>query len=225
METSLLLLLAIAPAIFWLWYFYSRDKYEPEPLSWIVLIYFFGIVITIPVAITQGIIGLILPEILIAVLVAPVFEETAKYLVVRRTVYETREFNEPVDGIVYAAAAGLGFATLENVIYVFSALESSLVLALQTGVVRAFISVPGHVLFSVMWGYALGRARFMPPGQRPAIIFGGLVLAMAAHGLFNLLLYDALGFAVLILIVVPLLWLAVHRRIRDALAGSVFRPR
>jgi RsiW-degrading membrane proteinase PrsW (M82 family) len=225
METSLLLLLAIAPAIFWLWYFYSRDKYEPEPLSWIVLIYFFGIVITIPVAITQGIIGLILPEILIAVLVAPVFEETAKYLVVRRTVYETREFNEPVDGIVYAAAAGLGFATLENVIYVFSALESSLVLALQTGVVRAFISVPGHVLFSVMWGYALGRARFMPPGQRPAIIFGGLVLAMAAHGLFNLLLYDALGFAVLILVVVPLLWLAVHRRIRDALAGSVFRPR
>ena len=225
METSLLLLLAIVPALFWLWYFYSRDKYEPEPLSWIVLIYFFGIVITIPVAITQGIIGLILPEILIAVLVAPVFEETAKYLVVRRTVYETREFNEPVDGIVYAAAAGLGFATLENVLYVFSALESSLALALQTGVVRAFISVPGHVLFSVMWGYALGRARFMPPGQRPAIIFGGLVLAMAAHGLFNLLLYDAIGFAVLILIVVPLLWLAVHRRIRDALAGSVFRPR
>ena len=225
METSLLLLLAIVPALFWLWYFYSRDKYEPEPLSWIVLIYFFGIVITIPVAITQGIIGLILPEILIAVLVAPVFEETAKYLVVRRTVYETREFNEPVDGIVYAAAAGLGFATLENIIYVFSALESSFSLALQTGIVRAFISVPGHVLFSVMWGYALGRARFMPPGQRPAIIFGGLVLAMAAHGLFNLLLYDALGFAVLILVVVPLLWLAVHRRIRDALAGSVFRPR
>ncbi|KUG15433.1 hypothetical protein ASZ90_014896 [hydrocarbon metagenome] len=225
METSLLILLAIVPGLFWLWYFYSRDKYEPEPLSWIVLIYFFGIVITIPVAIMQGIIGLFLPEIMIAVLVAPVFEETAKYLVVRRTVYETREFNEPVDGIVYAAAAGLGFATLENVIYVFSALESSLVLALQTGVVRAFISVPGHVLFSVMWGYALGRARFMPPGQRPAIIFGGLVLAMAAHGLFNLLLYDALGFAVLILVVVPLLWLAVHRRIRDALAGSVFRPR
>ncbi|MFA5295479.1 MAG: PrsW family glutamic-type intramembrane protease [Methanoregulaceae archaeon] len=225
METSLLLLLAIAPAIFWLWYFYSRDRYEPEPLSWIVLIYVFGIVVTIPVAITQGIIGLFLPEIMIAVLVAPVFEETAKYLVVRRTVYETREFNEPVDGIVYAAAAGLGFATLENVIYVFSALESSLALALQTGVVRAFISVPGHVLFSVMWGYALGRARFMSPGQRPAIILGGLVLAMAAHGLFNLLLYDALGFAVLILVVVPLLWLAVHRRIRDALAQSVFRPR
>ena len=225
METSLLLLLAIVPALFWLWYFYSRDKYEPEPLSWIVLIYFFGIVITIPVAITQGIIGLILPEILIAVLVAPVFEETAKYLVVRRTVYETREFNEPVDGIVYAAAAGLGFATLENIIYVFSALESSFSLALQTGIVRAFISVPGHVLFSVMWGYALGRARFMPPGQRPAIISGGLVLAMAAHGLFNLLLYDALGFAVLILIVVPLLWLAVHRRINHALSESVFRPR
>jgi len=77
----------------------------------------------------------------------------------------------------------------------------------------------------VMWGYALGMARFMPPGKRPAIILGGLISAMAAHGLFNLLLYDAIGFAVLILIVVPLLWLAVNRRIRDALARSVFRPR
>ena len=225
METSLLLLLAIAPGIFWLWYFYSRDRYEPEPLSWVVLIYFFGIAVTIPVAIIQGVLGLFLPMIVIAVLVAPVFEEIAKYTVVRNTVYETKEFNEPVDGIVYAAAAGLGFATLENVLYVFSALESSLFLAVQTGIVRAFISVPGHVLFSAMWGYALGRARFMPPGKRPAVILGGLLLAMAAHSLFNLLLYSALGFAVLILVVVPLLWLAVHRRIRDALFLSVFRPR
>jgi len=225
METSLLLLLAISPGLFWLWYFYSRDRYEPEPLSWIVLIYFFGIAVTIPVALVQGTISLFVPGVFVAVLVAPVFEETAKYLVVRRTVYETREFNEPVDGIVYAAAAGLGFATLENVLYVFSALETSLGLAVQTGIVRAFISVPGHVLFSVMWGYALGRARFMPPGKRTAVILGGLLLAMAAHGLFNLLLYTAIGFAVLILVVVPLLWLAVHRRINHALSESAFRPR
>lgn len=225
METGYLFLLAIAPAAFWLWYFYNKDRYEPEPLSWILMVYVLGIAVTIPVAFIEGVIGEVLPEFLIVVMVAPVVEESGKYLVVRKTVYESWEFDEPVDGIIYAAAAGLGFATLENVIYVFSALETSLFLALQTGLVRALISVPGHVLFSAMWGYALGKARFLPAEKRPGVIATGLILAMASHALFNLLLYDAIGFAVLILVVVPLLWFSVQKRIDKALLASVHRPR
>lgn len=225
METGYLFLLAIAPAAFWLWYFYNKDRYEPEPLSWILMVYVLGIAVTIPVAFIEGVIGEVLPEFLIVVMVAPVVEESGKYLVVRKTVYESGEFDEPVDGIIYAAAAGLGFATLENVIYVFSALETSLFLALQTGLVRALISVPGHVLFSAMWGYALGKARFLPAEKRPGVIATGLILAMGSHALFNLLLYDAIGFAVLILVVVPLLWFSVQKRIDKALLASVHRPR
>ena len=225
METGYLFLLAIAPAVFWLWYFYNKDRYEPEPLSWILLVYIFGIAVTIPVAFIEGVMGEVLPEFLIVVMAAPVIEESGKYLVVRKTVYESGEFDEPVDGIVYAAAAGLGFATLENIIYVFSALETSLVLALQTGLIRAIISVPGHVLFSAMWGYSLGKARFIPPEKRIAIIAGGLILAMASHALFNLLLYDAIGFAVLVLVVVPLLWFSVQKRIDQSLLASVYRPK
>jgi RsiW-degrading membrane proteinase PrsW (M82 family) len=222
---SLLLLLAIGPALFWLWYFYHRDKYEPEPLSWILMIYLLGMAITIPVAFIEGITSLVLTEFVVAVMVAPVVEESAKFLVVRRTVYETQEFDEPVDGIVYAAAVGLGFATLENIIYVFSALETSFVFAVQTGIVRAFLSVPGHVLFSIMWGDALGRAKFLPVNRRSGVIAGGLLLAIISHALFNLLLYDAIGFAVLILILMPILWLTVLRKIHDALLRSVYRTK
>jgi len=222
---SLLLLLAIGPALFWLWYFYHRDRYEPEPLAWIVMIYLLGMAVTIPVALIEGVSSLVLSEFLVAIAVAPVVEEGAKFLVVRRTVYETQEFDEPIDGIVYAAAVGLGFATLENVIYVFSALETSFVFALQTGIVRAFLSVPGHVLFSTMWGDALGRAKFLPSNQRSGIIAGGLVLAMISHALFNLLLYDAIGFAILILILMPFLWITVLRRIHEALLKSIYRPK
>jgi RsiW-degrading membrane proteinase PrsW (M82 family) len=225
METGYLFLLAIAPAVFWLWYFYNKDRYEPEPLSWILMVYILGIAVTIPVAFIEGVIGEVLSEFLIVVMVAPVVEEAGKYLVVRKTVYESVEFDEPVDGIIYAAAAGLGFATLENVIYVFSALETSLVLALQTGLIRALISVPAHVLFSAMWGYSLGKARFIQPEKRPGVIAAGLILAMASHALFNLLLYDAIGFAVLILIVVPLLWFAIQKRIDQALLTSIYRPK
>jgi RsiW-degrading membrane proteinase PrsW (M82 family) len=222
---SLLLLLAIGPALFWLWYFYHRDKYEPEPLSWILMIYLLGMAITIPVAFIEGITSLVLTEFVVAVMVAPVVEESAKFLVVRRTVYETQEFDEPVDGIVYSAAVGLGFATLENIIYVFSAMETSFVFAVQTGIVRAFLSVPGHVLFSIMWGDALGRAKFLPMNRRSGVIAGGLLLAIVSHALFNLLLYDAIGFAILILILMPILWLTVLRKIHDALLSSIYRPR
>lgn len=225
MVTGYLALLAIAPAIFWLWFFYNKDRYEPEPLSWILLVYFLGIAITIPVAFVEGMLGDILPEFLIVVLVAPVVEETGKYLVVRRTVYESGEFDEPVDGIVYAAAAGLGFATLENIMYVFSAFDTSLGLALQTGLVRGVISVPGHVLFAAMWGYALGMARFAPEGKQVGIIAGGLLLAMAAHSLFNLLLSNAVGSAILLLVVIPALWFLVGKRIDRALFSSIYRPR
>ena len=225
METGYLFLLAVAPAAFWLWYFYNKDRYEPEPLSWILMVYIFGIVVTIPVAFIEGTLSIIVPEFFIVVLGAPIVEEAGKYLVVKKTVWESLEFDEPVDGIIYAAAAGLGFATLENVIYVFSAVETSLILALQTGLLRALISVPGHVLFSAMWGYSLGKARFIPQEQRTGVIATGLILAMAFHALFNLLLYDAIGFAVLILVVVPVLWFSVQKKIDQALLSSGYRPR
>jgi RsiW-degrading membrane proteinase PrsW (M82 family) len=210
-----LLVLALAPGIFWLWYFYHRDKYEPEPLSWIVTVYFLGIAVTIPVALVEGIFGLFVSGLVIAVIVAPVVEEYGKYFVVRHTVYNAAVFNEPVDGIVYAAAAALGFATLENVIYVFS--SATLQDAIGTGLVRAVLSVPGHALFSIMWGYALGRARFLPPEQRPGVIAVGLMMAMVLHGLFNFLLIFDIGFAFLILVLTPVMWWLVNRDIITAL--------
>jgi len=222
MDTEIILILALAPAIFWLWFFYSRDRYEPEPLRWIITIYVLGIMITIPVALFEGIIGLIVSDFLIAVVVAPIVEEYAKFFVVRNTVFRTREFDEPVDGIIYAAVVGLGFATLENIIYVFSSLETSFLFAVQTGVVRALISVPGHVLFSAMWGYALGQARFTPGAARDKVVKHGLIMAMVSHALFNILLFHNLGFAVLVLVFVPLLWWFITKNIGKSLEQSPF---
>lgn len=222
MQSSLVLIMALAPAIFWLWYFYSRDRYEPEPISWIVIVYVLGILVTLPAALIEGILGLIVGDFLIAVMVAPIVEEYAKFFIVKNTVFGTGEFNEPIDGIIYAAAAGLGFATLENVIYVFSSLETSFLFAVQTGVVRALISVPGHVLFSAMWGYALGQARFTSGSARSGVITRGLLMAMAAHALFNLLLFHNIGFAILIMVLVPTLWMLNTKQITRSLALSPF---
>lgn len=223
MERWLLFLLAMAPGFLWLYYFYSKDRYDPEPVVWVLGIFLLGATVTVPVAVLEGVLGAVAGGILAAVVVAPVCEEIAKFFVVKKTVYRSRVFDEPVDGIIYAAAAGLGFATIENILYVFSAFDESLLLALQTGLVRGLISVPGHVLFSVMWGSALGMARFMPEKEGSALVRNGLVLAMAAHSLFNLLLFSAVGFALLVLVLVPALWMLTERHIRHAVAHSLFK--
>jgi RsiW-degrading membrane proteinase PrsW (M82 family) len=243
MVAGTLFVLAVAPGLFWMYYFYKKDRCEPEPLALIVRMFVLGILVTIPAAAIENAISLFLietsffgifylypaalvenvVEIFLIVLVAPVVEEFSKYLAVRRTVYRDAEFDQPIDGIVYAAAVALGFATLENVIYVFSALMMSVPIAISTGLVRAVLSVPGHALFAVMWGYALGYEKFMPESQRSRIIIGGLLLAIFFHGLFNFLVLTNIGFAVLAIVVVPLLWVLVWKKIDSALNECTYR--
>lgn len=220
---ALLLIVAIGPALFWLLYFYRKDKYEPEPLSWIVKIFLLGALITIPIAIGESIAGIFISEFAIFVIVSPVMEECGKYFVVKKYVYQSREFNEPVDGIIYAVAAALGFATIENILYIFSIPLSELSTLFWVVFLRAILSVPGHALFASITGYSLGVAKFENPRHAPIIIIIGLLGAILFHALFNYLLMDFVGIALLLLIVIPFLWWLVHRNIRDALENSRFK--
>ncbi|MCQ8893741.1 MAG: PrsW family glutamic-type intramembrane protease [Methanolinea sp.] len=226
MEILLVLMLALAPGLFWLLYFYRKDIYDPEPPAWIALVFLLGAAVTFPVGVLESGLDLFFGSILGTVVAAPVCEELAKFWVVKKTVLRTRVFDEPVDGIVYAAAAGLGFATVENALYIFSALDQSLVFALETAIVRGLLSVPGHVLFSVMWGSALGVSKVLAASNEDHVVLWGLGLAIGAHALFNLLLLlSDIGFALLVLGLLPLLWVMAMRRIRKALKISSFRWR
>ena len=216
---TLLLTMAIGPALFWLIFFYRKDKYATQPLSWIVKIFLLGALIIIPVFICESIAGILISEFAVAVIVAPIVEECGKYFVVTRYVYTTSEFNEPVDGIMYAVAAALGFATIENILYIFSIPLTELPTLFSVVVARAVLSVPGHALFSSIWGHSLGIAKFGLPRDAPKIITG-LAVAIMFHGLFNFLLMSVLGIALLILIVIPFLWWLAQRNLRDALKKS-----
>ncbi|WP_054847888.1 PrsW family glutamic-type intramembrane protease [Methanoculleus chikugoensis] len=189
-------------------------------------IFLLGVLVTFPVAFVEGFFGLFIasPPLIMGAVVAPIVEEYGKFAVVRRFAYHNPpEFDEPMDGIVYAAVAALGLASLENVLYVFTAYLTSPALALGTIAIRAIFSVPGHALFASVWGYALGRAKFTAAERRPAIILqGGLILGMVLHGIFNFLLFSAeivaYAMAVFILVLTPGgLWILANRNIRRAL--------
>lgn len=217
-----LVVLAFAPGIFWLWYVYQKDRWEPEPRALVVKTFLWGIACALPAALLE--VPFAWSVVFLIVIAAPVIEEYAKYFVVSRTVYRQIEFNEPMDGIVYSAAAALGFASLENFLYLVMAQGQNMLTPVFLG--RALFSVPGHVLFSTIWGAALGRAKFVSdPVRQRALIHGGLVTAMAAHGLFNLLaMFELLG-AVGLLIFLFFAWKFFHQRVEEALTESSYAQR
>lgn len=217
-----LLILGFAPALFWLWYFYLKDRYAPEPRAWILRIFLLGMLSTIPIALVEGLIGIVFPsDVFLAVVVAPVVEEIGKFLVVYWFVFRRPVFDEPVDGIVYAVTAALGFAALENFVYLFAAYSETLTLPLELSLLRAVLSVPGHALMSSMWGYALGQSLVTPHPLATRLIYHGLLLAILLHAAFNLLVGAGLvGAVVLILVLVPAMWLLATRRITASLRGS-----
>ncbi len=218
-----ILVLGLAPGLFWLWYFYRRDAWEREPRSLMAKTFLYGAVVTVVAVVIEA--PFLFSELLLSVMIAPVVEELCKFAVVRFRVYTRAEFNEPVDGIIYAAAAALGFATVENIFYLGGSFFTIGVLAFTvTFIVRALISVPSHAIFSSMWGYALGLAKCTPKAQTGHIVLSGVLLAMLLHAIFNFLALTGVLFALGMLVFVPVGWVLVNNRVRRALNISPFNP-
>jgi len=112
-------------------------------------------------------------------------EEFCKWALFMLVIWRNKNFNEFFDGIVYACFIGLGFACIENLMYLFS--SESFGVAFHTGVMRALLSVPGHFLFAVIMGYFLGMAKFKPEKRSKYLILS-YVCPMIAHGIFDYLL-------------------------------------
>jgi RsiW-degrading membrane proteinase PrsW (M82 family) len=181
-----------APALLWLAFFYLQDRVEPEPKEFVLGVYLLGAFVAYPVA---GFIIGVWPEaatpgqitaraLLGAIVPVGLAAELAKYLVVRYSIYLSAEFDEPMDGIVYMTAAGIGYATAENV-HVLAAAGSTVYLA--TGAANVVVTTLAHGCFAGVQGYALGLARFAPPARRAPILLGGLAAAAALNGLFGVL--------------------------------------
>ena len=185
---TLILILAILPVIVLSVYIYRKDKYEKEPVSMLLLAFFLGI-LSIPLdLLVVGIINAVWEGSTVfysAFLEAGIPEEFCKWVLFMLVIWRNKNFNEFFDGIVYAAFISLGFACIENIMYVFGADDFGT--ALHTGVIRALLSVPGHFLFAVIMGYFLGMAKFKPD-KRSKYLMLSLLCPMLAHGLFDYLI-------------------------------------
>jgi RsiW-degrading membrane proteinase PrsW (M82 family) len=219
-------LIALAPGVFLIWYFYHRDKYEPEPKKKILKIFVLGALMVVPAALSEwgliyfvntfatGVVNILIISFLI---IAPI-EEFLKFFAVRKWIYRSLEFDEVMDGIVYTVSASLGFATLENVFYVLS-------LGPATGVARAFLAVPGHALFGAVMGYYIGQAKFNP-AKETRLIIKGLFYAILCHGLYDFLalLQNSFSSFVILLLVILLLWIRIKLKKAEIASRKRFGP-
>ena len=163
------------------------------------------------------------PEFAASFAIVAVVEEGLKFVVVWAKPYRSSHFNEVMDGIVYATAASLGFATVENLLYVLGPGGG-----LGVGIVRALVSVPGHVSDSGIMGFYLGLAkpfRNQSEGQERHLMAKGLLIAIALHGSYDALLsLGGIGF-VPALAVTLISWVIFLRLTKKALSLSPFRWR
>ena len=121
-----------------------------------------------------------------AYIVAAAVEELIKFSFCRLYAYPKKDFNEPLDGIVYMVMVSMGFATVENFMYIFHNTNTGL----ETGIMRMFFAVPGHACWGIIIGYFMGQAKFKPRlGQRISLMLIGLLVAMLLHGTYDGLLF------------------------------------
>jgi protease PrsW len=184
------LIAAVAPGVALLSYFYLKDRYDPEPISLVLRLFFFGVLIVFPVIVLQRafVQGFGDHPLVFAFITSSLPEEFMKWFIVFFIIYKHTNFDEPYDGIVYAVAVSLGFATLENVLY---ALLNSM--DFSTLLLRAFLPVSGHAMFGVIMGYHFGRAKFDPERATKHLALA-LLLPFFWHGVFDFTLYAAKGY-------------------------------
>ena len=219
---------AFAPGAFWLWFFARKDRYRPEPEKLIGLTFLLGMASTLPVLGLQFVFvdhstfepdSQLSETVVQGLFIAAAIEELAKFSVVWLVAYRTLHFDEPSDGLVYGAAASLGFASLENLFYVFS-------FGPEVMIVRAPLSTVAHVIFGCCWGYALGRSKQSGVARLSGIfgIFAGILVASITHAVFNISLsWPPTIVAVLVMVPLGIWW--VLRRFDWANSVSPFRYR
>ncbi len=210
-----IIIVAFIPGLFWLFYFINKDKYEPEPPLFIIYVFIAGMIAILPAGIIERFFHkLISNKYLYYILIVGLSEEIVKFLAVRLTVFRSRELDEPIDGIVYSTAAALGFATVENMLYMMT-------MGWKVIFVRAVFSTLGHIVFAALWGYPLYKSKIT--GRKRYVVFG-LLIAALMHGLYNIFIISAQLYGLLLAVVmIVILYYIMNRDIKKAEKESPYK--
>lgn len=218
----LYIIFGILPSLTWLSYYLRKDLH-PEPKRMIIKIFLWGVLITIPVFFVQ--IGLayllekttlnpIIASLIYWFLIIALTEEIFKFLVVKMKVMNSPNLDEPTDIVIYMVVAALGFAALENILYLFSPVDYlSFEAIVSRTLLISFIRFIGatflHTLCSAVIGYALAISCCDEKNRSIEVIFG-IAMATLLHGLYNFSIMTLDGYLKVVIpaiVIITLAWL------------------
>jgi RsiW-degrading membrane proteinase PrsW (M82 family) len=200
----------IAPGVALLSYFYLKDEYETEPLSFVLRTFLFGAILVFPIMFIQYVLdaeGIVTTKFAQAFFSSGLLEEFVKWFVVYFFIFDHQEFDEPYDGIVYSASVSLGFATMENILYLLAN-------GVEFAVTRAILPVSSHALFAVMMGFYLGKAKFQ--GRKHLYLCFSFLLPFFLHGMYDFILLTQEKWGYYMLPFMLFLWWIALRKVKQA---------
>ena len=201
--------LAVIPSMVLFFVVWYGDKVEKEPPKLLLKLVLFGCLSTVSAVIfgllgelvvglfldTESLIYLIVDNFLLTALI----EEGGKFFFLKIGTWKNKECNYTFDGVVYAVAVSLGFATIENILYVIS---NGILGGIFVAIIRALLSVPGHVIFAVFMGYYYGLAKYAEAegdsGKCRKNLVKALLVPTLLHGFYDFCLSTESGIFILI---------------------------
>ncbi|MGM9927705.1 MAG: glutamic-type intramembrane protease PrsW [Bacillus sp. (in: firmicutes)] len=201
----------IAPGLALLSYFYLKDQYGVEPVSVVFKTFLMGAFLVFPLMFFQYVIqteGLIENDLIYSFFVIGLMEEFFKWFVIMFMVYHHVSFDEPYDGVVYSSAVSLGFASLENILYLIAN-------GVEFAIGRAFLPVSSHALFGVIMGYYFGKGKFSKQKKR-YYLFLAFFIPFILHGIYDYILIVATDLLYVIVPFMIFLWWFGLKKVKKA---------
>ena len=205
------LLFGIIPALLWLWFWLREDRKKPEPKGRLILTFVGGMAI-VPVAIflerllVSG--NIDVNAIPVGIIIGwAIIEELLKYGASWLTALRSKDVNEPIDPIIYLITTALGFAALENALFILNPIQDGLYLqSVIMGNMRFIGATLLHIVASGTVGIALAFSFYQNKCIKKDYLWGGLILAIALHALFNFFIIKSVN-NIGIFIVFAIIWI------------------
>ena len=187
----------LVPALFWVWFWLREDKLKPEPFFLLAIAFIAGMAV-VPVALPLQKLALQLYSGANVMLVWVIVEEILKYAAALIFIFWNSDVDEPIDMVIYMIVVALGFAALENALFIFNPLVMGEYLnSVMTGSFRFLGSTLLHVLASGTVGIFLGLSFYQPKIKQVLAGTLGLFIAIVLHALFNFFIMGASGETIL----------------------------
>ncbi|MBM2818200.1 MAG: hypothetical protein HW401_790 [Parcubacteria group bacterium] len=199
----------ILPALFWLYFWLKEDKLKPEPRSLIMLSFFGGMIAVVAALFAEKTVkNISVNNIILVAIYAPIIEELFKFLSAYFLALRKKEDDEPIDPIIYLISSALGFAALENALFLMNPLaENNIITGIATGNLRFIGATLLHIVASATIGIFIGFSFYKSKSFKFLMVIIGLIIAITLHSFFNFFIIK--GTDESILAVFAGLWVAV----------------